>query len=83
MGFGTKAKLSRLEVLLNGKTKKSLEYLASIKNSYNGERCFVLGNDPSLRTSDLDKLTNEVTFASNLQDFSENIMETNIFWNDR
>lgn len=32
---------------------------------HKGERCFILGNGPSLTISDLDKLKGEVTFASN------------------
>ncbi len=40
------------------KTKKYFQ-------QYRGQRCFVIGNGPSLRVSDLDKLKNEVTFACN------------------
>lgn len=29
------------------------------------ERCFIIGNGPSLRVEDLDKLKNEITFSSN------------------
>ena len=35
------------------------------KDRYNGERCFIIGNGPSLKTHDLDRLQNEITFASN------------------
>lgn len=41
------------------------KYLASLKNTHCGERCFIIGNGPSLATDDLDKLKNEFTFASN------------------
>jgi hypothetical protein len=43
----------------------SLAYLRSIKNLHSGRRGFVIGNGPSLRISDLDKLTRDVTIASN------------------
>lgn len=44
------------------------KYGASIKNFkdiHKGKRCFIIGNGPSLRISDLEKLKNEVTFAAN------------------
>lgn len=39
--------------------------LLKFKNIYSGKRCFILGNGPSLILKDLDKLTKEITFASN------------------
>jgi len=36
-----------------------------LKNTHFGERCFIIGNGPSLSPNDLDKLKNEYTFASN------------------
>ncbi|MDA9981767.1 DUF115 domain-containing protein [Gammaproteobacteria bacterium] len=39
--------------------------VASLKDKYKGRRCFIIGNGPSLRITDLDKLKNEITFASN------------------
>lgn len=39
--------------------------LVQFKNKHSGERCFIIGNGPSLRSEDLDKLKNEVTFATN------------------
>ncbi|MEE9215351.1 MAG: 6-hydroxymethylpterin diphosphokinase MptE-like protein [Thermodesulfobacteriota bacterium] len=38
--------------------------LASLKNIHR-ERCFIIGNGPSLKISDLEKLKNEITFSSN------------------
>ncbi len=63
--YDIKARLSRIEVIVKGKRRNSNEYLNSIKNIHKGERCFVLGNEPSLKGADLDKLVNEVSFASN------------------
>lgn len=37
----------------------------NLKNKHYGERCFILGNGPSLTVDDLELLKNEVTFASN------------------
>jgi hypothetical protein len=34
-------------------------------NKHKGERCFVIGNGPSLRASDLERLKNEICFAAN------------------
>ena len=36
-----------------------------LKDKHKGERCFVIGNGPSLTVRDLDLLKNEVTFAVN------------------
>lgn len=36
-----------------------------LKNKYQGKRCFIIGNGPSLRAEDLDKLQDEISFASN------------------
>lgn len=36
-----------------------------LKNKYSGQRCFILGNGPSLRNTDLSLLKNEITFGSN------------------
>jgi len=36
-----------------------------LKDKHKGERCFIIGNGPSLLASDLDKLKNEITFATN------------------
>lgn len=40
-------------------------YLKTLKGIHSGERCFVIGNGPSLRASDLDKLKDSYTFAAN------------------
>lgn len=40
-------------------------YLKTLKGIHKGERCFVIGNGPSLQAEDLDKLNGEWTFASN------------------
>lgn len=39
--------------------------LKQLKNSHVGKRCFIIGNGPSLTVRDLEKLENEVTFATN------------------
>lgn len=41
------------------------QYIKTFKNKYKGERCFILGNGPSLKIEDLDSLINEYTFAAN------------------
>lgn len=35
------------------------------KNKYVGQRCFIIGNGPSLKVDDLNLLKNEITFAAN------------------
>ena len=41
------------------------EKLQSLEGKYNGKRCFVLGNAPSLNKTDLSKLSQEFTFCAN------------------
>jgi hypothetical protein len=45
--------------------RESMARLKSLKNKYKGERCFVIGNGPSLRQTDISKLKNEITFGMN------------------
>lgn len=39
--------------------------LRRLKSAYAGQRCFIIGNGPSLRAEDLDRLKEEYTFAFN------------------
>lgn len=39
--------------------------LINYREKYFGERCFIIGNGPSLRAEDLDKIQNEYSFAAN------------------
>jgi len=39
--------------------------LESIRDCFKGRRCFIIGNGPSLKDTDLSRLKNEVSFASN------------------
>lgn len=43
----------------------SLRRLAPYRDRYAGQRCFILGNGPSLRSTDLGKLRDEFTFGLN------------------
>ncbi len=45
--------------------RQSMENLAGLKDKYKGERCFIIGNGPSLRQTDVAKLKNEYTFGMN------------------
>lgn len=44
---------------------RSLWHLKKLRNSHTGRRCFILGNGPSLRRTNLDLLRNEITFGLN------------------
>ncbi len=57
--------LGNLLVQCKGVKKESNACLLELKDQYRGQKCFVIGNGPSLRASDLEKLKNEVTFAAN------------------
>lgn len=39
--------------------------LLALKDKHKGHRCFIIGNGPSLKINDLDKLKGEITFAFN------------------
>lgn len=45
--------------------RESIRKLAALKNAHRGERCFIIGNGPSLRSTDLSKLQSEFTFGFN------------------
>ena len=57
--------ISSLEVMRKGYRKRSREVLFSVKNKYKDQRCFIVGNGPSLKPEDLDRLKDEITFATN------------------
>lgn len=43
----------------------SIERMLALKEKHKGEHCFIIGNGPSLKDTDLTLLKNEVTFGSN------------------
>jgi hypothetical protein len=45
--------------------RDSVQRLRKLKDSKRGERCFIIGNGPSLRDTDLSKLRNENTIGMN------------------
>lgn len=47
------------------KTRKCSEKFKSLKDTKIGKRCFIVGNGPSLRIEDLEKIKNEDSFAVN------------------
>ncbi len=50
---------------LSGRLRRSQEEIAKLRDVHAGERCFIIGNGPSLKKMDLSKLRNEVTFGMN------------------
>jgi len=45
--------------------RRSIDSLAALKDKYRGERCFIIGNGPSLKDTDVSKLKDEFTFGMN------------------
>ncbi len=43
----------------------SIQRLGELKDIHNGQRCFIIGNGPSLKKTDLKRLKNEATFGMN------------------
>jgi hypothetical protein len=62
LGFSSK-KLTRLQTRLSERWQNF--WLSDFTNLYAGRRAVVIGNGPSLKTADLEKLHDVVTFASN------------------
>lgn len=51
--------------LLRSEGRASAARIRSFRNAYAGQRCFIIGNGPSLREMDLSPLQNEFTFGLN------------------
>lgn len=45
--------------------RESVQRLARFKDAHKGQRCFIIGNGPSLKQTDLSRLKNEYTFGMN------------------
>lgn len=45
--------------------RESIQRLAEMKDRYKGERCFLIGNGPSLKVTDMSRLKNEYTIGQN------------------
>lgn len=54
-----------LTASLSPRRQQSIRALAAYHNKHKGQRCFILGNGPSLRKTDLSLLENEITFGLN------------------
>ncbi len=50
---------------LNPKYRTSIRRIAALKDKHQGKRCFIFGNGPSLRETDLSLLRGEITFGLN------------------
>ncbi len=57
--------VTSLTCRLNPVYWESIKRLQSFKDKHKGERCFILGNGPSLKNMDLTPLKNEITFGLN------------------
>jgi hypothetical protein len=57
--------LKRLYMLITFQKSKDASKIRELKNIYENNRCFIIGNGPSLTIQDLEKISAEYTFASN------------------
>lgn len=57
--------MSAVVARLKGEMIESRKILKEYKNKFQGKRCFIIGNGPSLTAKDLEKLKGEITFAAN------------------
>lgn len=51
--------------MFDPRRRNSIDKLAALKDSHKGERCFIIGNGPSLKQMDLSRLKNENTIGMN------------------
>ena len=58
-------KVYRLAYLADERGRNSEQRLLDLRDRYAGQRCFIIGNGPSLNEMDLTPLRNEYTFALN------------------
>jgi hypothetical protein len=54
-----------IEASLHPWRRDSIKRIRSYHNKFTGKRCFIIGNGPSLRKTDMKKLKNEFTFGMN------------------
>jgi hypothetical protein len=55
----------RMAAKVDSRLRKSARRLETMRDAHPGERCFIIGNGPSLRTMDLGPLKDEYTFGMN------------------
>jgi hypothetical protein len=53
------------EAYFSAERKDTIERLAALRDTHKGERCFIIGNGPSLKNTDISKLKNEYTIGLN------------------
>lgn len=58
-------RVKRLSRTIQFPLSQNARNLKILKNKHLGKRCFIIGNGPSLKAEDLEKLKNEITFAFN------------------
>lgn len=58
------AKRKAVEARRSKRIKRSKRILKGLKCAHSGERCFIVGNGPSLRLDDLEKIKEEFCFSS-------------------
>jgi hypothetical protein len=63
--FLARLSVAEAEWLLSPKRARSVHRLNRFKDRHLGQRCFIIGNGPSLRQMDLQPLRNEYTFGMN------------------
>ncbi len=52
-------------ILNAGKFRNGAAEIRKYRGAYHGQRCFIIGNGPSLLANDLDRIKNEISIASN------------------
>ena len=62
---GVKRFKDDMEATLHPLRRESIRKLRALKDAYKGERCVIIGNGPSLKMTDVQKIRYEYTFGMN------------------
>jgi hypothetical protein len=63
--YGVKRGLQYPSAFLHSWRRDSIRKLSAMKDRHQGDRCFIIGNGPSLNKTDISKLKDEYTFGMN------------------
>ncbi len=66
-----------IHCLVSSNLRKEMSRNRKLQNKHQGKRCFIVGNGPSLKHNDLNKLTNEHVFTVNYMMKSDNFKTLN------
>lgn len=70
--------LNTLKLILLNKNKKKIDYLSKLRNSHEGQECYIFGDGVSLKYFDLSIFNDKIGIASNNLMFHKDFNELNV-----